>query len=169
MRMNKKGLLSNPIIWLVLLEVCLILFTLFYFNSKHQQVERTIVLSNEVDGVYIQEAQLNFILQNILDSASLRVDSSYSKESFINEFKKELNRYKNLDGSYFIKGLNQVEDQLNSGNVDINDKKVSLVLKFIIDNSGSNNNLKVTYSYVKKFEKYFNSSPSPSNKQPIFN
>lgn len=155
--LNKKGFLSLPILFLVLLEICLIMFTLFYFNSKHTVIERRIILSSEIDSVYFNEAQLNFVVQNILDKSI--INASFTKEDFIREFKKELYKYNDSNGNYFVPGLNQVEAQVVPSNIDLGDNHASIVLNFVIDNSAeSDSSLKVSYSYTKKFEKFFNSS-----------
>ncbi len=149
---NKKAV-SIPILILVLSALVLITTSLFYFNIKARDIEKTVKIHSEIDKIYLKEALLNFYLEEIFDK-SIGTDN---KQGFIENFKKELNNYKDKYGNYPIEELKQVENKIVEENIELNEDK--LILKFDLELKqyylSEKQNIIFSYNYKKEFQKVF--------------
>ncbi|MEK6830940.1 MAG: hypothetical protein AABX77_02830 [Nanoarchaeota archaeon] len=159
-KMNKKAI-SISILLLVISSLILSILSLAYFMTKNNDIKRTISFSNGIDEVYLKEDLLNFYLQDIFDKAvrdlEAILDSVDSGQAFINSFKKELNDYKDKNGNYPMKELQQAENQISEENVELTDNKLVLKLHLEIKKSyiSGEEGGTFTYNYEKQFEKVF--------------
>jgi hypothetical protein len=154
MKRNKKALLALAILFLVVLEITLIVFTLVWFNMRDNSANKKIDASSSVDSIYLREELVNLNIQEIFDRAVYGFKSESGKEVFIKNFKDELNKLKDVNGNYIIPELSQIENQITPENINIDNKQISFNLKINLNiHSGS---IKASYSYSKNFEKIFN-------------
>ena len=148
--MNKKAV-SFAIFLLVLSSIVLTSTTLTYFYLKNADIEKQIRVSSEIDKVYLKEQLINFYLKDIFDKSSREFNGD--KQIFINNLKKELESYKDKNNNYPIEELKAIEEQLLIDNIEILGNKLILSLNIVIINEADN--IFITYSYNKKFEKVF--------------
>lgn len=158
---DKKAGTPLSIILLVLLTICLILLTLYTFNSRQKDIKEVMNLPSQLDKVYTQEIEMNYYLQTAFDKACSNFSISDGKEKFADIFKNELNKLKLSNGKYLIEDIGQFEG-VTASDIEINDfesgKKLVLNLngKIYYDKTESRINLiNIEYSYFKKFEKVF--------------
>ena len=151
LRLNKRADMSIPIVLLVLLTLVLTSFSLYSFILREKNVEETIQVPLIIDVVYIEEAELNYYLQDIFDKSV-----SLNSAEFINNFENELSKYRDDGGIYLNKWLEQVEGQAE--NVEIDNGNISLVLDIKMkgrQTEGKRNVMTLDYNYKKRFEKNF--------------
>jgi len=151
LKLNKKADMSIPIVLLVLLTLVLTSFSLYSFVLREKNIKETMQVPLIIDIVYIEEAELNYYLQDIFDRSV-----SLNSVEFINNFENELAKYKGEDGIYLNKWLEQVEGQAE--NVEIDDGRISLVLDIEMKGRqtvGKQDVMGLDYNYKKVFEKNF--------------
>jgi len=159
---NKKAGMSIPIVVLVIFTLVLTLVTLAYFSTRDETDKKTLIVPGIIDGVYLEEAQLNYLLEDIFNKASKDLKFEDGKEVFINNFKKELERYKSEGEGYSIEGLEQVHKQINDEilmgeGLELNEEKITLKLgiELFAGNINEKEDIKINYKYEKEFEKVF--------------
>lgn len=138
---------------LVLMTLALTLATLYMFNTHVNKVSSTIQDSRFLDKIYYNEEKINFYTNEIVEKAIASMKGK-TKEEFIDNFKKELEKYKKNE-TYIVDGLSQLDEQLNVNNVEISDKEVSISFNIKIDEKYKEKFI-VSYAYNKKFTRNFN-------------
>ena len=99
---QKRGM-SISIVLLTILTLVLVVTALLMFNLRSKRLEEKLYVSRGLDRVYARAAIFDFYLNEILDKIG--------EDASIEEFNTELEKYKDDDGDYFIKELEQVEDK----------------------------------------------------------
>lgn len=154
--LNKKAV-SISILLLVISALVISVIALTYFYTKNNDIRRVIRVSNKIDEIYVKESLLNFYLQDIFDKAVKGFDFSSGKQGFVDSFKKELNNYKDENGSYPIEELKQVES-IGEEDVELLEEKLVLKLNLEIKNSYVEESYEggmFVYKYEKEFQKVF--------------
>ncbi|MEK6859882.1 MAG: hypothetical protein AABX54_03635 [Nanoarchaeota archaeon] len=146
---NKKA--NIPITLLVLMTLVLTVYALYSFNTHMNKVSAEIKDSRFLDYIYARENEINFYVSDMIEMAALK--SSEDKSLFIDNFRKELFKYKKNE-SFIFEELNQVEAQINNENVEMNDKEVSINLSIKIEKKFQDKFI-ISYLYKKKFVKNF--------------
>jgi len=154
---NKKGGVPLSIVLIVVLSILLLATSLVSFVLRDKNFESTIYSTSTLDDIYSREAVINSQIQNIVDNSFQGISSD---EDFINNFKSQLNSYKNPEGVYLNPDLKQVEEQLLVDKIKI-EKDNSIIKKVSINfNIELNKELNVKekkvfeadYKYIKTFE-----------------
>ena len=151
---NKKSM-SISIVLLVIASLVLSGVALFTFYAQKDKLQAKIYTINFLDETYAKEEIINFYLQNIFDNAINGLSTGWTQEQLIENFSEELNKYK-INGEFIMPELSQLESQLNSENLYIENGKI--VAKFGIDleNQAVQNKeilFSVKYHFEKKFER----------------
>lgn len=154
--MNKKAV-SISILLLVISSLILSITSLSYLSIKNKDVKRTIGVSGEIDKLYLKESLLNFYLEDIFEKAVKDFNYLNGKRAFIDNFRKELERYKDKNGLYPINELKQVEN-ISEENLELSENRLGLKLNLelkevYVDNYDEGGVF--TYNYEKDFEKVF--------------
>lgn len=152
-KMKGKKAMSISIALLVVLTLVLTSVSLFYFNSKQKTNAETIALSSVIDEVYIRGALVNYYVQDILEKSVEDFYYENGTQVFIDNFLSELGKYKNENGIYIVKDLEQIENQLIEENIDLNSSDVVLSLKIKL--IGSREKISIEHNYKKDFKKVF--------------
>jgi len=147
---NKKA--NTAIILLVLMALVLAGATLFIFNINQGKVETKIQDYSFLNSVYLKENQMDFYINNILEDVIKNFDVNEGKDKFIEKFKIELEKYKQTDGSYLVKELEKVNEQVEEIIFDRLNKKIALNLDIRLDEK-LNQDIEIAYAYKKTFEK----------------
>lgn len=153
--MNKKGT-SIAIVLLVLMALTLSLLALYSFNKKTGNFSVVVKDARFLDEVYARENEVNFYVNNIIEKAVMGIDkNNFDKTRFIENFKKELLKYKRKQG-WAVFELSQVESQINENAVEIiqngENKTVSVTFSIKIEKNFDDKFLS-SYLYEKKFER----------------
>ena len=145
---NKKAEIS--ILLLVVMALVLTGAALFSFNVNLRKFSTEIINIKYVDEVYVRENFINFYVEMMIDNS---IEKGISREGFISDFKKELAKYKDDSGGYFIEEFEQIEEEIDKEeNVKIENNKLIFDLgkiKIIKKFEG----LSISYLYPMKFEK----------------
>lgn len=155
MLMNKKSMVI-PIVFLVFLTLVLTVTSLFYLITNKERIDEIIKAPPAVDKIIIEEGRLNFYLQSIFDNAVRDVNKNDLIGKFIENYAEELSNYKDENENYYIKDLEQVENQLTQENIELNNEK--LVFTINLELTGGDyyeEGIFITYNYEKNFEKVF--------------
>ena len=153
--MSNKAV-SFPIMLLVITTLVLTIFSLAYFIQKQNQDLNSISVSNEMDKLYLQQIKLDFYLQDIFDKTTNDFDLSLGETEFRTLFRSEMEKYKDKNNNYPIRELALVDLNLEKNmNVQITSNEIILDLLMVIDNGVAPNDIKITYTYNKKFRKIF--------------
>lgn len=146
---NKKGMeLAIP--FLVLMTIILVTSTLFVFNLNSKSVGTKIGDYGLLDDINIKEKQINFYINDVVENTISEIQKGKDvKTQFIENFNKELNKYKNGE-IFYVKELEQLQSQLNTDKIKIEDKKISIVFKIEIGEEFPDK-MTVIYSYEKEF------------------
>ncbi len=148
-KMNKKGGMSIAIVLLTLFTLILCTYALYMFNTSKRALDEPLVVSSYAENLYVKEVIINFYIQRIAD----KIGISASKGEFIENFRKELSKYK-FGGNYAVSELGQTESQLKEENVNQIDGKWGIELTIKINDSANinkNDKYKAEYSYKKVF------------------
>src|SRR3989344_9684166 len=113
----KNEAVSIPIILMVISSLILSIISLTYFVFKNNNTAEIIKISDELDQVYLEQALLNFYLQDVFDKAVENFNPSQGKPLFIDNFKKEYLKYKSKDGRYPINSMASIESYVLNGNL----------------------------------------------------
>ncbi|MEM3074796.1 MAG: hypothetical protein QW727_02545 [Candidatus Pacearchaeota archaeon] len=150
LKKSKRGGVSLSVILLVILTSSLVAFSLFLFQTKITKFESNIGKSLILENTYSSKEIINFNIQNIVD---ISAKESKSKEEFINHFKENLNKYKNVKGEYIIRELSQLENQLFIDKIvyDSHLNKFEVQFEIKIETNNVENGLFVDYIYTKTF------------------
>jgi hypothetical protein len=147
---NKKA--NITILILVLMTLVLAGATLLVFNINQGKIETKIENYAFLNSVYLKENQMDFYINNILDDVIKNFEVNEGKDKFVEKFKIELEKYKQTDGSYSIKELEEVNKQVDDIIFDDINKRIILNLDIKLDEE-PNQNMKIAYAYKKTFEK----------------
>ncbi len=156
MKMKNKKSMSISIVILVIATLVLTIVSLFAFNIRGNNISAKISLAN-LDNVYVIEDLVNFYVYDMIENS---IEDGMSEEKFIENLKREFNKYKQGD-DFVLEELRQIESQINKENIEIEkinsiNKKVSITLEIdVLDNILDNNKeiAFITYNYKKAFEK----------------
>ncbi|MEK6872987.1 MAG: hypothetical protein AABW90_03165 [Nanoarchaeota archaeon] len=150
--MNKKAV-SISILLLVISTLILSITSLSYLIIKNRDIKKTIVVSSEIDKLYLKESLLNFYLDDIFEKAVNEFNYVNGKQIFIDNFRKELEKYKDKNGLYPMSELKQAES-INEENLDLSEDKLvlrsRLELKEVYVNGGGDGG-----TFIYKYEKEF--------------
>lgn len=147
---NKKANIS--IVLFVFMTLVLAGATLFIFNINKGKIETRIQDYGFLNSVYLKENQMDFYINNILDDVIKNFDVNEGGEKFIENFKIELEKYKQADGSYIVKELEKVNEQINTLVFDSVNKRIIFNLDIRLDEK-PNESIEIAYAYKKTFEK----------------
>jgi hypothetical protein len=111
---NKKAGMHISILLLVFAILFLIVYALFVFNIRNDKINKDISSVKELEGSYIKAEIFNFYLRDICFKMKDKLDP-------VSDFKKQLDAYKNPDGSYVFVHFKQIENQFDSNHIKIED------------------------------------------------
>ncbi len=157
MEINKIRMISRKkadvaITLLVFMVLLLAGATLFIFVSDSAKKDNSFANVGLLGEIYAKEEQINFYMQDITDKAG---SESQTKEEFIANFKSELEKYKNPDGSYVLEEFNFIEFQIKEENFNLYDKTKIFSARFDISIKetigDASNSFFVNYDYEKEF------------------
>ncbi|MFA7708311.1 MAG: hypothetical protein WCX73_05160 [Candidatus Pacearchaeota archaeon] len=150
-KLNKRA--DIAVTMLVLMTLVLAGTTLFILNLNKGNVETMIQDYALLNKAYLKENQMDFYINNVLDSVIKNFEINNGKDKFIEEFKKELGRYKE-NGEFILPELKSVEEQIQTNNFifDSVNKKITFNLDIRIDEKPSSD-VTIAYAYTKTFEK----------------
>lgn len=158
-KINKKWdkqAMALSIVLLVIMVFVIIGVCLIYFVLYVRGVGTTIHIPDKIDSLYTRENYLNFYLTDIFERSSKDFNFGQGKSKFIERFKNNLNDYKNKDGNYVVDDITQIETQINEGNVNLDEGKISLSLNIVLsEGGGSEEGVLVEYGYNYLIEKNF--------------
>jgi hypothetical protein len=143
---NKKGGTSIAIGLLVLFTFTICFMSIFYMLVRDKSINEEVEAGVFLENVYSKQAQVDFLIQNLVDQSAVSVSS---KEEFISNFIEKLNYYKIEDGSYRVEEFSQVANQLVLENVEISDGNVEIRLKIMFEESFDS--VTAVYNYEKSF------------------
>jgi len=151
---NKKATPISNLIFFFLAVIVLLLALTYFIVWKGDK--KDIVNNQEIlDSFYRDIDYLDFYLQRVFDKSVEGFKGD--KEDFINKFKENLNFYKSSDGSYFVRGLDEVEEYVNSegfvDNIEISSDRLVLRVEIGLEKDGSGILLK--YGYERSFKEGF--------------
>ena len=166
---NKKAM-SISIVLLVLLTMLALIATLYFFNQSQTSEKKILITSDQVDSVYGDEASLNFYLQNAFDDSTINLNFKDGKTKFIDNFRNNLNKYDKAD-SYFTPVIASIASDLDNKPIEFDPDKVSITLTITLSGNGdlSSESPKISYSYEKKFIRYFNQNLNLDLNKPLNN
>ena len=179
---NKKGEMHLPSLFLIIATLILVITALISLYSYTGDIKRTFAGPKAVDAVYIEEAELDYHLENIFDKVTNDQffkrpinDSNILeiKQGFISRFKEELSNYINFSQTpsnlmlastssgkenSLIYYLKQTGDSVVNDNLVFENGKLILNPRaniVMIQKIGDKEYIRVAYPYKKKFEKAF--------------
>ncbi len=156
-KINKKADVSITI--LVFMVVVLTGTALFIFASDTGKISAKITDARFLDEIYLKENEINFYINEIIENSS----HSETEEEFIDNFKIQLERYKDKDGNFIMSELSQLESQITEDNIKFENNKIEV--EFVIrledkltvkEKKQEKEVLSVVYIYSKKFERIRN-------------
>ena len=145
---NKRGM-SIAIVLLVLGTLILCTYSLYSFTTRDKYFEDTLGVSQLVGTAYEREQEINFFIQDILNS----IKNPSNEDDFISKFSSELDKYK-VNGEFYPIELEQVKKQLVSENVIKENGRYGVKLSITISASNEGKNAKrdsVNYTYERRF------------------
>lgn len=151
---NKRGMeLAIP--FLVLMTIILTISALMIFNLNSNRTVANMDDYSLMDNILVKEKQINFYINDIFENSVSEIQKGRDiKTQFIENFNKELNKYKNNE-IFYIKELEQLEGQLDLDKINLEDKKISIIFKIEIGKEFPDK-LIVVYSYEKEFSGFLN-------------
>ena len=154
-KMN-KGAVSLSVVLLVLSCFVLISLSLTFFVIKEKDALGKIVISSDIDEIYVRQALLNFYVQDIFDKASEDFLIEEGVVVFVSNFKEELEMYRDGDGNYPIGELGDLEN-VDENMVELLEDR--LVLRLDLVAKSKLEHMDITFNYQRDFEALVNSSP----------
>ena len=161
---NKKGI-SIVIVFLVLTTLLLTSIALYQFITENKNRELTLEVPNSINSIYLKESYLDYYLDDIFEKSTKDFSSNQGKDVFIENFRNNLNEYKDKNGRYIMPELGIVERELNNFEIELDENKVVLNVDVIISdnynllaepiNNENREIISVSYNYRKRFEKVF--------------
>ena len=161
---NKKGI-SIVIVFLVLTTLLLTSIALYQFITENKNRQLTLEVPNSINSIYLKEDYLDYYLEDIFEKSTKDLSYSQGKEVFIENFRNNLEGYKDKEGRYILEELAIVERELNNFEVELDENKIALNVDITIADSYNllaepvdNQNgeiISVSYNYKKRFEKVF--------------
>ena len=146
---NKRA--NIPITLLVLMTLVLTIAALYSFNVHINNVSAEVKDSRFLDYIYSKENEINFYINDMMEKSIVK--SAGDKSLFIDNFKKELLKYRKNE-ILVPEELNQVEQQVNMDNIKIDNKEVSMNLSIKIERKFQDKFI-ISYLYNKRFSKNF--------------
>lgn len=140
---NDKRGVSIPIAIFVVLLLVLIVTSLFYFNTREENLNAVLDDALVLEEFNLRVAVSDYYLERVFDKATLR--SGGSKEGFIMSYLEELENYKS-NGVYLVNDLEQVENQIS--NVEVVDTGFRLELDLEVVQEYE---MKIRYNYERVF------------------
>tara|TARA_Y100000310_G_scaffold293944_1_gene323969 strand:+ start:177 stop:647 length:471 start_codon:yes stop_codon:yes gene_type:complete len=150
-KMN-KGAVSLSVVLLVLSCFVLISLSLTFFVIKEKDALGKIVISSDIDEIYVRQALLNFYVQDIFDKASEDFLIEEGVVVFVSNFKEELEMYRDGDGNYPIGELGDLEN-VDENMVELLEDR--LVLRLDLVAKSKLEHMDITFNYQRDFEKVF--------------
>ena len=144
---NKKA--DVAITLLVVMTLVVAGAALFIFITSPADEENIKINTYKyLDGINEEATRINLIVQDIVEKSASGIST---EKEFIDNFKKELNKYKDKQGSYVVPELEQVEEQVKEENIELDkdNGKISLELEITIKNEISD--FSALHTYKKKF------------------
>ena len=127
-QINKKGGVSISVVLIVLFSLIISLISLFYFMTKNNSADASIDETEILEKVYSRQSVLDYYIQNIVDKSA---KESVSREKFVDNFKSEIENYKDGNG-FFAPELEQALNQIDGSEIVVGDK-VSVKMNFVIE------------------------------------
>jgi len=149
-----KRAMSISIVLLVIMVIVTIGICLAYFILYTIGTGNTIHISDSIDSIYVRENYLNFYINDIFEKSTQNFKISDGKAKFIENFKNNLNGYKDVNGNYVVSDLGQVEAQVNEGNVNLDNNMISISLNLVLIGVNENG-VVVKYGYNYLIQKDF--------------
>lgn len=146
---SKKGMeLSIPL--LVFFTLLLVASALLIFNWNSKKIEGKIGDYASLDEIYAKENEINFYIRDLMENSASKIEKGKNpRTEFINNFQKELLRYKK-EGVFYVKELEQLENQLDADKIVVDNKKMSFNFKINLEKRFEDRMI-VFYSYEKEF------------------
>lgn len=147
--MNNKRGMSVSIVLLVLGTLVLCVYSLYSFTTRDKYFEDTLGVSQLVGTAYEREQEINFFIQDILNS----IKNPSNEDDFISKFSSELDKYK-VNGEFYPIELEQVKKQLISENVIKENGRYGVKLSIVVSARYEDKNAKrdsAEYAYEKRF------------------
>jgi hypothetical protein len=146
---NKKAMdIAIPV--LVLMTIILVVSALAVFNLNSRKVEGKIEDYKFLEEIYFKENEINFYIKDIMEEAVSKIEKGMDiKTQFIDNFKKEMQRYKK-DEVFYVKELEPLENQLDRNKIIIENKKITFKFKINFEKRFGDKMI-VLYSYEKDF------------------
>ncbi len=144
---EKKADIS--ILLLVLMTVILVVTVTFIFYKNTQNSGLQIKDSKFLDEIYMEENQVNFYIDEIMDRSVAGINGDRSQ--FIQNFRNELPKYIE-NGEFLAPELKQLGAQLDGDNVRIDNGIVYANFSIKIEKFFGDN-IMVSYLYEKEFRK----------------
>ena len=149
---NKKANIAVTL--LVLMTVVLAGAILFIFYDNLKGIGIKITDSRYIDKIYVQENNIDFYTDLLMGQAIIGIDKEGDVETqFIDNFKKELDKYKDEKGEYLIEEFKKIEIFIKDKYVEVDESnKISLSMDARLS-SDFKNRIYSSYSYSRIFEK----------------
>ncbi|MEK6878214.1 MAG: hypothetical protein AABY22_01325 [Nanoarchaeota archaeon] len=144
LNMNKKA--DAAVLALVMLSVILFGATLYTFNVNSSKVVSEISDARFLNNIYLKEQQIDFYVNEAIDRSLI---SSFDKNSFVLEFKKNLKLY-DKDDVLVRESLLDIADKIKDENIQYDEKLLLNVKTQIVE---KNNKIIVSYNYNKYFSR----------------
>lgn len=162
LKKNKKGAMLSLVMLAIMGTLIVFSAIVVFLLPKLANISEIIDIPNSLDSIYIQEAQMNLVLEQIFENSLKSYDLASGKEGFVSSFKNELNKYKGPNGNYLwlTPELKQVENQISVDRISIGGNKISLVLNLKIEKAkeiSGDEVFRISYNYTKVLEKTFKS------------
>lgn len=145
---NKKATMQISIIVTVILTFVLVTLALFIFSSRQTVTDVQLSPNVAIDKVYSRAEILNFQLNDMCREIQ-------SEENPAEDFNKILSRYKDKSGIYHPAELSQIESQVDSKHITL-DENAKLIVTFDITLSNESVQKKSTDEGLKVIKYVYN-------------
>jgi hypothetical protein len=161
---NNKKAMSISITLLVMFTLLIVFVTLAIFITKTKSLKQDLEVSGTLDSVYLNETMINYYVNDIIEKSVNDFNIDSGKQVFIDNLKKELEKYKDSNGIYYVSELEQIEPQIKEENLGLTQgldgdiRRVFLTLDLSltkIEKKDSSQLMKIEYNYTKSFSKDF--------------
>ena len=147
--MKNKKAMSIPIVLLVFATLILTIFSLFIFATKDNETKTLVSYASLLEDLYSREEITNFYISEILEEIQVTEDETL----FIQNFKKELDKYRFKDGKFPDSILSDLYLQINEENIVIENKEGNFLITFTIKVENQEKEISADHNYKRTFEK----------------
>jgi flagellar basal body-associated protein FliL len=146
---SKKGAVSIPILILVIMTLILTLVTLYSLASRKENDAKIMQVPSIIDQVYLDEASVNYHLQEIFDKTTENFKPEDGEGKFLEDYSREMQIYKKMPISAHL--------ETNITDFFLNEEKLVLTIEIELTKEKTNQEQEifVKHTYEKTFEKVF--------------